>query len=397
MTIDIRTLMLAGVVIYALFGILQLTVWLMRRSDTALAMWALANVAGGCGALLIVLQDQIPQWAPIALGSSMIILGWMLLVEGLRRFADRPIRRGWLFIPPLVLFGLFEFVPAIGANPVVRIQLAGGLYLAINLVVVYECWRAEQRERLVMRRLLMGLFGLSIAVALGYLIRTMGISPDGDLATYNFFQPADILFGEFMLMTWNLIVMLMANERFGNRLEYNAYHDALTNVLNRAGFLQLAARQIKRSLQDQGMVSVLIMDLDRFKLINDRHGHLTGDWVLCAFADVVRKNIRPADLLTRYGGDEFCLLLPGTTAADAAALAERIRMAFSQVLLPVRDALISSTVSIGVAEIRTPDESLTEALARADQALYQAKRQGRNRVCIVTVVAPVVNYELFGQ
>lgn len=397
MTINIHTLLLIGVVTYALFGILQLAVWLMRRSDTALAMWALANVVGGCGALLMVLRDQIPDWASIAFGNSLIILGWMLLAEGLRRFANRPLRSAWLFMLSLVIFGLFEFVPSIGGNPVARIQLAIVIYMVISLVIVYECWRAEQRERLIMRRLLMALFGLSIAAASARLICITGIDSGVDSTSYPFFHPAGILFGGFMLVACNLIVVLMANERFGNRLEYNAYHDALTNVLNRAGFLDLATRQIKRSVRDQSVVSVLVMDLDRFKLINDQHGHFTGDRILCAFANVVRKNIRPADLLTRYGGEEFCLLLPGITAAGAAALAERVRIAFSQMLLPVKDALISATVSIGVAEIQLLGESLAEALARADKALYQAKLQGRNRVCFASVATPVVNYDLLGQ
>lgn len=380
---------------YALYGALQLFVWLTRRSDTALMLWALANFAGGCGGLLIGLCDHAPDWASIEIGNSMIILGWMLLAQGMRNFAGQPIRFYWLFIPSLLIFGLFTFVPTIGSSLVARIQIVVGLYIVINLVIIYDCWRAEQREHLVMRRLLMGLFGLSILAATLCVVRASDIQPTGNLMAGDLFQSAGILFIEFMLMAWNLIVMLMANERLCNRLKYNAQHDVLTNVLNRAGFLQLAPRLIKRCIQDRTTVSVLMMDLDHFKQVNDRHGHIAGDWVLCAFADVVRKNIRPSDLLTRCGGEEFYVLLAGTTATDATALAERIRVAFTQVALPVRDGFIRATVSIGVVEIQDPDELLAELLVRADKALYRAKLQGRNQVCVAPGGISTMNQDQF--
>ena len=180
--------------------------------------------------------------------------------------------------------------------------------------------------------------------------------------------------------------MLMPSERLQNQLRRAAQDDALTNLLNRGGFNALSLRQLARCRHAAQPVSVLLMDFDHFKRVNDSHGHDAGDRLLCAFAETVRAQSRASDLVARYGGEEFCALLSNAGPQAAMVIAERIRHCFEQVTVPAEGCELGTTVSIGVAHVG-PDESINAALQRADQALYAAKREGRNRVTLVP--APV--------
>ncbi len=123
-----------------------------------------------------------------------------------------------------------------------------------------------------------------------------------------------------------------------------------------------------------------MLDLDHFKTINDRHGHLTGDQVLLAVAAALRAEVRSADVLGRFGGEEFVILLPSTNRFDAVTIAERIRHRVGQLMVAVPDGEIGITVSIGVAAQPRDGQALDPLLAAADRALYVAKEAGRDRV-----------------
>lgn len=155
-----------------------------------------------------------------------------------------------------------------------------------------------------------------------------------------------------------------------------ARHDALTGVLNRKGL----GDELLRLAQDRDdtlfPLSVVFVDLDHFKSVNDRHGHAVGDQVLQAAVNLVRDLIQRRDLFARWGGEEFVLLFPATALQEAALVAERLRHAIAIAHWP---GGLRMTASFGVAEW-TPGEELAEALERADQAMYQAKRSGRDRV-----------------
>ena len=159
--------------------------------------------------------------------------------------------------------------------------------------------------------------------------------------------------------------------------------DPLTGVYNRRLFKELAENELSRARRAGTPVSVLALDLDRFKRINDAHGHLAGDKVLVAFAALVRGCLRKEDLLARYGGEEFIALLPAATQSATSTLAERIRRKLANTELRAAGKNVRITVSIGVASERGRSlPPLQDLLARADEALYTAKAEGRNRVVI---------------
>ena len=160
-----------------------------------------------------------------------------------------------------------------------------------------------------------------------------------------------------------------------------ATHDDLTGLLNRRAMLDRMQLEQRRSLRSGSPLLIAQLDIDHFKAVNDTHGHAAGDLVLQRFADTVRRNVRDTDVLARWGGEEFVLLLCDTPAADAVTLMERLRQAVQamQVSVPQGGEPITVTVSIGLAR-HTPADPLAGTLERADQALYAAKAGGRNRV-----------------
>jgi len=153
--------------------------------------------------------------------------------------------------------------------------------------------------------------------------------------------------------------------------------DPLTGVGNRRQLEQALSLEISRSERTQNVFCIIMADLDHFKHVNDNHGHEAGDKVLAVFGDLLRRQIRPMDIATRFGGEEFVVLLPHTRLEQALIVAERIRTSLASTTIePLPTAI---TVSLGVAEF-APDETGDALLRRVDNALYEAKSAGRNRV-----------------
>jgi diguanylate cyclase (GGDEF)-like protein len=170
-------------------------------------------------------------------------------------------------------------------------------------------------------------------------------------------------------------------------------HDSKTGLLNAGTWEREAASEVARAVRTRTPVALVLIDVDHFKLVNDRHGHLAGDKALRAIAHTFRIFLREYDLVGRFGGEEFALLLPQTSAADARHIAERVRVHIAEMPISISDEpgadALQVTVSIGVAALgttweRTTGSQLTDLLAGADRALYRAKTSGRNHVWMVT-------------
>lgn len=160
-----------------------------------------------------------------------------------------------------------------------------------------------------------------------------------------------------------------------------AHTDALTGSMNRRHLLEVGAREFSRTRRYRDQLAVLMFDIDRFKAVNDTYGHAVGDNAIRVLAATVAGNIRESDVFGRLGGEEFALMLPDTTFGDALVVAEKLRNAIAQAVVPGPGVVrVSMTASIGVTAVAADDQSLFDTLTRADHALYQAKHGGRNRV-----------------
>ena len=163
-------------------------------------------------------------------------------------------------------------------------------------------------------------------------------------------------------------------------LERLAATDPLTGAFNRRRFLEVGNAELCRSKRYKHTFSVLMLDIDHFKAVNDTYGHGIGDTALKETVTAIRDAMRKPDTLGRLGGEEFAVIVPETDTENAAAVAERIRDSIAQIMIDTPDEPLSFTVSIGVSECDDDDDSVDDALTRADNALYDAKKQGRNRV-----------------
>jgi two-component system cell cycle response regulator len=171
-------------------------------------------------------------------------------------------------------------------------------------------------------------------------------------------------------------------EELHRRMYESSTRDFLTRVFNRRYLMDRLASEVAHARRHKTTLAALMIDLDRFKAVNDRHGHAVGDVVLRAVAARVSRLIRIDDIFGRYGGEEFVLLARSTSHGDAAHLAERILRVISDLEIPADDVSIQITASIGVASLGELDLAAgpAELLAKADARLYRAKREGRNRI-----------------
>jgi two-component system cell cycle response regulator len=170
------------------------------------------------------------------------------------------------------------------------------------------------------------------------------------------------------------------------RLEQLAYNDELTGLWNRRYLQRRLAAELRSAERHGRPLSIAMIDVDHFKAINDRHGHLVGDEVLAAIAERLREGLRDEDVLGRWGGEELLTILPSEPRGGVARAAERLRRGIAK--RPLTSHAIRATVSIGCAE-STGAESVDALVCRADDALYAAKRSGRDRVVVARLDVPV--------
>ena len=164
-------------------------------------------------------------------------------------------------------------------------------------------------------------------------------------------------------------------------IEQIAITDSLTEVHTRRYIMERFQEEILRSATRKSNLSFLMVDVDFFKNFNDQHGHLTGDMILREIGTLIKENIREIDVAGRYGGEEFCVVLPDTDQTGAEYAAERIRQAVENALIKAYDTQVKATVSVGLSTYPQDGEKMEELVDKADWALYKAKKEGRNKVC----------------
>ncbi|UXI02456.1 GGDEF domain-containing protein [Photobacterium sp. TY1-4] len=197
----------------------------------------------------------------------------------------------------------------------------------------------------------------------------------------------DIL--EDLCQSFGFLLLLLTSARWvkfhrqqNRKMKYLAETDSLTGLLNRRAFTQSAQTMLDNAEGQETPFSLILLDIDHFKLVNDNYGHLTGDHVLYSVGQTIQASLRQEDLLSRFGGEEFVILLNHTTLADAKQITERIRSAIEALRIDHKHTQLQCTASFGVACLPSSEANITALIKNADQALYQAKALGRNRWCV---------------
>ena len=159
-------------------------------------------------------------------------------------------------------------------------------------------------------------------------------------------------------------------------------YDYLTNIYSRGFILELLSKEFYRAKRYGRPLCVLMMDLDNFKRVNDKYGHVAGDKVLIDVSSKIKKSLRDADYVGRYGGEELLVILPETTLENAAKVGERLRSLVEKKIIKFGNEKVSMTISIGVSDVKKEDEVIQNVIGRADSAMYKAKKAGKNQVVI---------------
>jgi diguanylate cyclase (GGDEF)-like protein len=352
--------------------------WLARAERAALAHWSAYAALSALTWSLLALNLGSPPPAAALIGVCAVIA----LRRGIRLFIGKPF--GWT--APALAVALVLAGGAIGDEPdwrplqaVLNFGVLSALYLATALDL-----RRHARDDLQWRfPLLLSLPVLLGALAFGSRALRALVDPGSVLAQMNNHSALNVgsaLSYIVLVLLMHATLTALVVSRLLSQLQRLARRDPLTGLLNRRGMHAALDRHAQLRRRAADTFSVLMIDIDHFKAVNDRHGHETGDRALTHVARLMTQVLGPADLLGRFGGEEFVVLLPAAALAQARAQAEVLRERVRAQPLQLVAGPLPLSVSIGVAEWSGPPEDVARLLARADDALYRAKHQGRDRV-----------------
>lgn len=373
--LDIRTLVVM-LVFSSLLMAITLTVGIKTGRPAGFSTWNTGLGLLALGWVLVAFRGVLPDLVTIALADGIMITGLAMELAAIIEFGGGTVRRTLLFLPGLLVFVLLIPLTGSYAHTTLLMTVALVLLFVAIAVAVFRLGMQTGPGRSIIA---------SVCAVSAFMVTVrafeIGLNPDLYPNVYagSFIQ--ELTF--FALLASTIVVpvgfLLMHRERDEAELQKLATVDSLTGLFNRRAFVDMASREIARARRLKSPYAVLMIDLDLFKHVNDDFGHQAGDRVLADFAAEAMRSVRAEDLVGRYGGEEFCILLPGATMQPAIAIAERLRSAVSQ--RPLGQLPRVTTVSIGVAACNGATEgSLDDAIRRADEALYRAKNEGRNRV-----------------
>ncbi len=376
--LDINTLFMVTMHVEIMLGLLLFFAWAQNFSKSALAWWGSAHLLRAASILLLGLHGSIPDWLSIDVANAVLFASFALTWSGARVFDRRSAEPVWCMVG-VVIWMLACRLPQFAASMELRAMVGSLIVTTYTWLAAYEFWRGRD-EALVSRW--PAIFMLFAHGAL-FLLRTplgsiLKIAPNTELTNSAWLE---LLSLEALLFTISIafILLAMAKERTEYRHREAARTDALTGVLNRRGFLEQTATSTRWAM-DGKPTAVMLIDLDNFKTINDRFGHLIGDRVLKIFAETAAFNIPEPGLVGRWGGDEFVAVIYDTTREDAKATAERMQLAFQKMTADIDGSPVQATLSIGVVFSAGGSLDLPALLVQADEALYLAKELGRNRL-----------------
>jgi diguanylate cyclase (GGDEF)-like protein len=374
----------------AMLGIVCSFIFFVLRRSFPKEIGGLTEWAWGClmfvaAAFLFASRGFLPPFLCIIVANIVVITGIALLYMGVRRFAGFPAANTRWGTSLLMLAAALIWLTLIHDDYRGRIELVTFTNMTLFLASAVVTLRIKHQG--VPERFTAAIFLWTALVSFLRLAAAITHLDNPDYQNDNsLVHHLYLATFAFSLISLSLGFMLMVNKRLHAQLEYSACHDDLTGAYTRATFFELLTKEIGRSRRYFLPLSLLIIDIDDFKSVNDRFGHVAGDDVIKSFVMLARHQLRDHDVLCRYGGEEFTVILPATALAEASKVADRIRASFAGFAL---EGMPPFTVSIGVVSARNGSTEVKPFINAADNALYVAKKVGKNRV----EVAPEINMD----
>jgi len=379
--LNVVTLWLVFVVNFVALGVVWAYVARSYPNFEAARFWAAGAFIASAGAALSVLRMYVDPILPLFLGAVMMISSTSLVAMGVERFYGLPVSwRTHAALTGLSALSLAFF--AWHASPPMRIVIYSfSQSLSIGLATVLV-WRYGARHPGARFAGVVGAI-LATVVAVRCILRLS--QPPDNIYMIHFtpLQSVIVLVLVFLSIVWNFGFLLMAIDRLRAEVADLALFDDLTGVANRRRLLTCLAEECARSDRSMQPFSVLLMDIDEFKAINDNYGHAAGDECLRQFTRTVQQRLRTGDLLARMGGDEFCVVLPATTLHEAGLIARDMLGLCVAAQVHWSAAAIKLSTSIGVAQWRPEiGHDFDRLIVTADEALYASKRDGKSRYSV---------------
>lgn len=362
---------------------LSLMYWYGAR-QRCLIEWALAGMlfaVSNIGGILASHFDVV-NFSLIGLVNACYVTGHGAILAGLRRHLGLAPRWDLLLVCASVVWGLHQ-LPLIQAGVANRIVALTPLIALINLSVAWTIERrvaASQRKPYLPLLLLELVFMLQLSARAVYLLAS-----DGYVMTFagsQFLQTSGSLFVLLFVFVATMSCVLIVTSEQARALRTMSRTDALTGWLNRRALQEVAAPAFETCRRSGASLMFITFDIDHFKTINDCFGHGVGDEAIRHVTAIAGEVLRGNDQLFRIGGEEFAVLLTGCQHDHACAIAERLRERIAGAPLACRDQIVALTVSVGLAHMASSDHGWEDVLKRSDDALYQAKTGGRNRLAV---------------
>lgn len=342
-----------------------------------LALWALGHLGFALGGVLLVssLIEPPYQRAPAFLA---ILLGYLTMLSGVRQLNAQALPRFWWIGLPVLSIPLVLVFPQITTEhwnifcALVIAAVCGATAATLMRGVAFQRLRSQKPASLVF--LLHALFYAARAGAL------FVVDPARSAPFLSSFAKLTMFEAVLFAVAAPMLLLSLVREEGEARLLAASQTDYLTGLPNRRALFERSERRLREAAEAGEAVSVMVFDLDHFKIINDTHGHQFGDEVLKLFAQTLERELRSIDLTARFGGEEFVALVVGRGREETRADAQRVALSFSSEAARFRGLAIHATVSVGLAHCAGREADLSRLLSQADTALYRAKTLGRNRI-----------------
>ena len=379
-SLDLNTLVYVNSILVSIviFSHMVLLIW--NPSVPGIPLWAAGNLALASGFFLLILRPYLTVFLSIILANTVILCGYYLIYLGVRSYMRKRLLSHKIFILFMILYVLYEgyfTYSSFSLNS--RASLTAVVTATLSFLISWETSR-KLTSRSIPYLAFSGTFFLHGIFNLLRLFLLIFTSPE-----IPFFQGggmAKIVFLELIIFIFAMTLgyIFLISVRLVEKLRQLSEIDHLTELFNTRALSTLAGKAMAGARRDNSILSVLLLDIDHFKEINDTYGHAAGDKALHDFASTLSKSVRPGDLAGRIGGEEFTILLPDTGKEEAFKVAERLRSMIEGMNFNYEEYSINFTISIGITSTDGRDKTFDLIMREADTALYQAKRGGRNKV-----------------